>query len=96
MATPKELLDELLRDCKSSDDLLGKNGVLKQLTKDLDELPPLGGKNLPQQLGCGEANMRLLFGLPPLHRPRHVGKRLVERAHLKNDRVHDSTSRCRL
>jgi len=37
MATPKELLDELLRDCKSSDDLLGKNGVLKQLTKDLVE-----------------------------------------------------------
>jgi putative transposase len=37
MATPKELLDELLKDCKTPEDLLGKNGVLKQLTKDLME-----------------------------------------------------------
>jgi putative transposase len=33
----KELLDELLKDCKTPEDLLGKNGVLKQLTKDLME-----------------------------------------------------------
>ena len=37
MATPKELLDELLKDVKSSEDLLGKDGLLKQLTKDLVE-----------------------------------------------------------
>jgi putative transposase len=37
MAAPKELLDELLKDCKTSEDLLGKDGVLKQLTKDLVE-----------------------------------------------------------
>lgn len=37
MAAPKELLDELLKDCKTPEDLLGKNGVLKQLTKDLVE-----------------------------------------------------------
>ena len=37
MATSKELLDELLKDCKTPEDLLGKNGVLKQLTKDLME-----------------------------------------------------------
>ena len=37
MATPKELLDELLKDCKTPEDLLGKNGVLKQLAKDLME-----------------------------------------------------------
>ena len=37
MATPKELLDELLKDCKTPEDLLGKNGVLKQLTKELME-----------------------------------------------------------
>ena len=40
MATPKtakELLDELLKDCKTSEDLLGKDGVLKKLTKDLVE-----------------------------------------------------------
>ena len=37
MATSKELLDELLKDCKTPEDLLGKNGVLKQLTKDLVE-----------------------------------------------------------
>lgn len=35
--TPKELLDELLKDCRTSEDLLGKDGVLKQLTKDLVE-----------------------------------------------------------
>ena len=37
MATPKELLDELLKDVKCSEDLLGKDGLLKQLTKDLVE-----------------------------------------------------------
>ena len=37
MVTPKELLDELLKDCKTPEDLLGKNGVLKQLTKELME-----------------------------------------------------------
>ena len=37
MATSKELLDELLKDCKTPADLLGQNGVLKQLTKDLME-----------------------------------------------------------
>jgi transposase-like protein len=37
MATPKELLDELLKDVKFSEDLLGKDGLLKQLTKDLVE-----------------------------------------------------------
>jgi transposase-like protein len=37
MATCKELLDELLKDVKSSDDLLGQDSVLKQLTKDLVE-----------------------------------------------------------
>ena len=37
MATPKELLDELLKDCKTPEDLFGKSGVLKQLTKDLME-----------------------------------------------------------
>ena len=37
MATPKELLDELLKNCKTPEDLLGKNGVLKQLTKELME-----------------------------------------------------------
>lgn len=37
MATPRELLDELLKDCKTPEDLLGKNGVLKRLTKDLME-----------------------------------------------------------
>ena len=37
MATPKELLDDLLKDVKHPEDLLGKNGLLKQLTKDLVE-----------------------------------------------------------
>ena len=37
MATPKELLDELLKDVKFSEDLFGKDGLLKQLTKGLVE-----------------------------------------------------------
>jgi len=32
-----ELLDELLKDCKTSQDLLGENGIAKQLTKRLVE-----------------------------------------------------------
>jgi len=28
-----ELLDELLGECKSSEDILGRNGLIKQLTK---------------------------------------------------------------
>ena len=31
MATPKELLDDLLKDVIHPEDLLGKNGLLKQL-----------------------------------------------------------------
>jgi len=49
MATPKELLDELLKDCETPEDLLGKNGVLKQLTKDL--LERMLQEELTQHLG---------------------------------------------
>jgi putative transposase len=31
------LIDELLQDCKNPKDILGKNGLLKQLTKRLIE-----------------------------------------------------------
>ena len=37
MATREELLDELPKDCKNSDDLLGKNGICTQLIKALME-----------------------------------------------------------
>jgi putative transposase len=37
MASRKDLLDELLKDYKTPEDLLGKNGLIKQLTKDLLE-----------------------------------------------------------
>jgi putative transposase len=37
MASRKELLDELLKDYQTPEDLLGKNGLVKQLTKDLIE-----------------------------------------------------------
>ena len=33
----KELLDELLKDYKKPDDLLGQGGILKELTKALVE-----------------------------------------------------------
>ena len=31
MANREELLDELLKDCKNADDLLGKDGLVKDL-----------------------------------------------------------------
>ena len=37
MAIRKEILDELIRDYKNPEDLLGENGLLKQLTKALLE-----------------------------------------------------------
>lgn len=37
MASRNDLLDELLKDYKNPEDLLGKNGIVKQLTKDLIE-----------------------------------------------------------
>ena len=37
MASREELLDELLKDYKTPEDLLGKNGIVKQLTKALIE-----------------------------------------------------------
>jgi transposase-like protein len=37
MTIRKELLDELIKDYKSPEDLIGKNGILKQLTKALLE-----------------------------------------------------------
>ena len=37
MASQEELLDELLKDCKNADDLLGKDGLVKDLTKALIE-----------------------------------------------------------
>ena len=33
----EEILEELLKDCKSPEDLMGKNGLVKQLTKSLIE-----------------------------------------------------------
>ncbi len=33
MTIRKEILDELIRDYKNPEDLLGENGLLKQLTK---------------------------------------------------------------
>ncbi len=37
MATPDELLDQLMKDYKKPEDLIGENGLLKQLTKALVE-----------------------------------------------------------
>jgi len=37
MTIRKEILDELIRDYKNPEDLLGENGLLKQLTKALLE-----------------------------------------------------------
>lgn len=49
MAISKELLQELLKDYKSPEDLLGKNGLLKQLQKGLVEAAL--GSELTEHLG---------------------------------------------
>ena len=36
-AQQEKLLDELLKDCRTPEEVLGKNGLLKQLTKRLVE-----------------------------------------------------------
>ena len=38
MATPTDLLDTLMKDCKNPEDLIGESGLLKQLTKHLTDL----------------------------------------------------------
>ena len=37
MASHDDLLDELLKEYQTPEDLLGKHGIVKQLTKDLIE-----------------------------------------------------------
>ena len=37
MAISPQLVDELLQDCHNSDDLLGQDGLIQQLTKALVE-----------------------------------------------------------
>ena len=39
MTIKKEILDELIKDYRNPEDLLGENGLLKQLTKQLLERP---------------------------------------------------------
>ena len=39
MVIKEEILEELLKDCKNPQDLLGKEGLLKGLTKRLLEKP---------------------------------------------------------
>ena len=37
MAVDPELIDKLLADYKTPEDIIGENGLLKQLTKELDD-----------------------------------------------------------
>jgi hypothetical protein len=45
MTIRPELLDELLKDCQTPQDLFGENGILKQLTKGMIEFRNGWGKN---------------------------------------------------
>jgi putative transposase len=49
MTIKKEILDELIKDYKNPEDLLGENGLLKQLTKQL--LKQAMAAELTHQLG---------------------------------------------
>jgi transposase-like protein len=51
MTIKKEILDELIKDYKNPEDLLGENGLLKQLTKQLLERAMQA--ELMHQLGYG-------------------------------------------
>ncbi len=54
MAIPKELLQQLLKDYKSPEDLLGENGILKEPTKGLVEATL--GAELTEHLGYEKHN----------------------------------------
>ncbi len=42
-----EMLDELLADCQTAEDILGESGLLKQLSKRLIERALAGAEQLP-------------------------------------------------
>ena len=46
----EEFIDELVKDCKTAEDVLGDNGVVKQLTKRL--LERMLNAELTTHLGC--------------------------------------------
>ena len=76
MATSKELLDELLKDCKRPEDLLGKNGVLKQLTEGPDGAHAGGGDDGSSRLrqACsGRPRQRQLADGPGCELEHEVG-----------------------
>lgn len=50
MEIRKEILDELVKDYKNPEDLIGENGLLKQLTKAL--LERAMAAELTYELGC--------------------------------------------
>ena len=66
-AVPKDLIDSLLADYKKPEDLIGENGLLKQLTKllveralDAEMSEHLGhDKNAPRKLPQIENNMKI-------------------------------------
>jgi putative transposase len=50
MATTDELLDALIKDCKKPEDLIGENGLLKQLSKkSMERSMPA---EMTEHLGC--------------------------------------------
>ncbi len=53
-AVPKELLDSLLADYRKPEDLIGENGLLKQLTKLLVE------KALEAEMGAWVCNFQAM------------------------------------
>lgn len=46
MAVDPELIDKLLADYKTPEDIIGENGLLKQLTKELDDYRLKAGRIL--------------------------------------------------
>lgn len=53
MATVDELFDSLIRDCKSPEDLIGRNGVLKLLTEKVPESSIQSGHSIRNGISTG-------------------------------------------
>ena len=55
MAIKDEMLDELLKDCKTQNDIMGPKGIVKQLTKRL--LEKAMSAEMTEHLGYGKYSL---------------------------------------
>lgn len=72
------LLDELLKEYKSPEDLIGKDGMLKQLTKQLDKKAM--ESELTHHLGYEKNAQQIkILGIPEMARPQKTSRVILGR-----------------